>query len=201
MHPSSEAPEGSAEDEAPSGLLDRIMRRGLPLVVAALLGLLFLVSQLISIAREPWELDAHSPVVESIDSACGPFRGAVVTIEVEGRRYKCGGSDDKCIGDEPLPAVAYDPTDPSRCRVAASVDRLGFLESWVVSGTCSAALFLIAGVSYLRSAALRRADLLDGTATRQRRRARLRTLSAVTLIAALVVSPVTLVLLLLVSPP
>lgn len=142
---------------------------------------------MISIAGEPWELDARSPVVESIGSECARFTGAVVTIAVKGRSFRCGGSDNKCSWDGPV-AVAYDPADPSRCRVAANVDRLSDLESLMISGSCSLALFVIAGTAYQRSQALRKADLLDGATTRQRRRARLLTLSAVTLIASIAVS-------------
>lgn len=187
MSSSTDADGSAHDDEVPSGLLDRIMRRGIVIVLSGLGGLLFIASDLMAIAGEPWELDARSPVVESVDSECDPFTGAVFTIKVEGRSYQCGGSDDKCSSDGPV-AVAYDPADPSRCRVAANVDRLSDLESWMVSLSCSVALFVIAGASHLRSEALRRADVLDGAATRQRRRARLRTLSAVAIIASIAVT-------------
>lgn len=150
----------------------------------------------VPIARQPWELDARSPVVESVDGECGPSSGAIFTIKVEGRSYRCGGSDDKCPGDGPV-AVAYDPADPSRCRVAANVDRISNYESLIISAGCASALFVIAWVFYRRSEALRRADLLDGTTTHQRRRARLRTLSAVLFIASIAVPLVGVVLLVL----
>ena len=197
MH--TDATDGSADDPGPSsGLLDRIMRRGTLMIVAGLIGLIVTAPALISLASEPWELDAQSPVVESIDSECGPFTGAVFTIKVEGRSYRCRGSNDKCFRDGPV-AVAYDPAHPSRCRVAANVDRLSLFESWMVSASCSLALFVIAGAAYQRSEASRSADLLDAVTTRQRSRARLRTLSAVTLIAAILIS-LFRILLLLLSP-
>jgi hypothetical protein len=189
--------EDTADHEAPSGLLDRILRRDM-IVLSGLFFIVFLASALISIGGEPWELDAQSPVVESIDSECGPFTGAEYTIRVEGRRYSCGGSDAKCP-DGPV-AVAYDPADPSRCRVAVNVDRLSLFEKTLMMSFCSATLFLIAGASYQRSEALRRADLLDGAATRQRQRARLRTLSAVILIASMVVGSLLVILALLSTP-
>lgn len=187
--------DGSAHGhEAPSGLLDRIMhpRRA----IVGIIGLLPFAFMAVSIARQPWELDARSPVVESIDSECGPFAGAIFTIKVKGRSYRCGGSDDKCSWDGPV-AVAYDSADPSRCRVAANVDRISDYESLTISAGCGMALFVIAWVFYQRSEALRKTDLLDGATTRQRRRARLRTLSAVLFIASIAVPLFRVVLLLL----
>lgn len=182
---STEDADGSAHGhEAPPGLLDRFMQpRG---VIAGVMGFLLFALMLVPIARQPWELDARSPVVESIDSECGPSTGAIFTIKVKGRSYRCGGSDDKCSWDGPV-AVAYDPADPSRCRVAANVDRISNYESLIISASCGTALFMIAWVFYRRSEALRTADLLEGATTRQRRRARLRTLSAVLCIASMVV--------------
>ena len=165
-------------------------------VIAGIIGFLLFAFMSVSIARQPWELDARSPVVESIDSECGPSTGAIFTIKVKGRSYRCGGSDDKCSWDGPV-AVAYDPADPSRCRVAANVDRISDYESLTISANCGLALFLIAWAFYRRSEALRTADLLDGATTRQRRRARLRTLSAVIFIASTAVPLFSGVLLLL----
>lgn len=165
-------------------------------VIAGIIGFLLFAFMSVSIARQPWELDARSPVVESIDSECGPSTGAIFTIKVKGRSYRCGGSDDKCSQDGPV-AVAYDSADPSRCRVAANVDRISDYESLTISANCGSALFLIAWAFYRRSEALRRADLLDGASTRQRRRARLRTLSAVIFIASTAVPVFTVALLLL----
>ncbi len=157
-------------------------------VIAGILGILLFGFMSVSIARQPWELDARSPVVESIDSECGPSNGAIFTIKVKGRSYRCGGSDDKCPGDGPV-AVAYDPADPSRCRVAANVDRISDYESLTLSAGCGSALFMIAWALYQRS---------EAAATRQRRRARLRTLSAVVFIASTAV-PLFMVALLLLS--
>lgn len=165
-------------------------------VIAGIIGLLFFALMSVPIARQPWELDARSPIVESIDSECGPSTGAIFTIKVKGRSYRCGGSDDKCSGDGPV-AVAYDATDPSRCRVAANVDRISDYESLIISAGCGSVLFMIAWVFYQRSEALRKADLLDGASTRQRRRARLRTLSAVVFIASIAVPFFRVVVLLL----
>lgn len=167
--------------------------------VAGIINLLLFACLSVPIARQPWELDARSPVVESIDSECGPATGAIYTIKVKGRSYRCGGSDDKCSWDGPV-AVAYDSADPSRCRVAANVDRISDYESLIISAGCGVALFMIAWGFYRRGEALRRADLLDGATTRQRRRARIRTLSAVILIASIAV-PISRVVLLLSTPP
>lgn len=182
------------ELDEPVTLLDRVMRRtgrgGAPaawfLLGGGLLGLLVESRTIVSIAAEPWELDASSPVVESVDSECGPFMGATLTIEVDGRRHACRGSNEKC--EEGPVAVAYDPAAPSRCRAAVNVDHPSFFEWWLMMLTCSFTLMTISGASYLRSETLRTADIVDGAPVRLARRRRLRKLGAAALIAFLAVN-------------
>ena len=83
--------DGSAQGhEAPPGLLDRLMQPRV--AVAGIINLLLFACLSVPIARQPWELDARSPVVESIDSECGPATGAIYTIKVKGRSYRCPGA-------------------------------------------------------------------------------------------------------------
>lgn len=192
MNDESDTPDAPL-DEPPTAL-DTVMRSsgrgGCPaavvLIVIGLGGLLIGFRSVASVAGQPWELDATSPVVESSGSECGPFTGAAHAIEIDGRRHMCLGSDTKCGGEGPV-AVAYDPADPSRCRVARNVDRLSDYELMTVLLDCAFALAVVAGASYVRSEALRRADVVDGAPTRLGRRRRLRRLSAAALIAAVVV--------------
>lgn len=180
--------------DEPATALDTVMRRsgrgGGPaaavMIVIGLGGLLLGFRGVVSVAGQPWELDATSPVVESSGSECGPFTGAAYAIEIDGRRHMCRGADTKCGREGPV-AVAHDPADPSRCRVARNVDRLSDYELMMVLLDCAFALVGVAGASYLRSEALRRADVVDGAPTRLGRRRRLRRLSAAALVAAVVV--------------
>lgn len=194
------------ESDEPNGLLDRVMRhegRGgavaTILVVVGLVGMLIGGGGVASIVRQPWELDARAPVTTSVESECGPFTGAVYTIEVAGSRHACGGGDHKC--GEGRVEVAYAADDPSRCRVAANVDRLSRYEALIAGLFCMFALLLIAGAAYRRSESLRIADLADGAAMRQGQRARLRALSAAALLAAIVASNVSVIVTLLGDRP
>ncbi len=73
----------------------------------------------------------------SVDGECGPQSGGFVDIVVEGERYQCIVPD-KC-GSEGT-KVAYDGSDPSRCRAANSVGKLGKYE--LVSALSAVAMLL-----------------------------------------------------------
>ena len=172
-------------------LLDTIMRhegRGgsaaLISMVVGLGGLLIGGSGVLGLAAEPWELDASSPVAESVDSECGPLTGGRFVIEVEGEDRLCGGSDSKCGGEGPV-AVAFDPEEPSRCRVAANVDRLSTYELQILLLVLGFLAIGTAGATYSLSERVRLAELLRGGPERPRLRAGLRRCSGFALIVAI----------------
>ncbi|MCA9657614.1 MAG: hypothetical protein KC486_04675 [Myxococcales bacterium] len=182
--------DGSDGSDERLTFLDRVMRaqgRGgsaaTILMIVGVAGVLFGASGLLSIARQPWDLDAASPVAESIDSDCGPFTGGAFIIDVDGESLRCGGSDTKCGWEGPV-AVAYDPDAPARCRVASNVDRLSDYERNMLVLDLVFLLAFIAGASYRRSEALRMADIVDGGAARLGRRRRLRRIAGLCLVAA-----------------
>ena len=134
------------------------------LLVVGVGGLALLGSGLVAVATAPWELDAGSPTAMSGGATCGPAAGARYAITVEGRRYSCGGADSKC-GEEPV-AIAYDPAEPARCRVAANVDRLSLYERAIVVMAAMFLAFGTAGGAYtLAERARLRALLGDGPST------------------------------------
>lgn len=173
-------------------MLDRIMRhegRGnadvwTVLVVLGAVGLVMAVFLAVSLATQPWELDAGAPTVASDEGECRPLLGAAFEIEVEGQRHLCGGGDQKCAWG-PVD-VAYDPSAPERCRVAANVGGLSDYEGLGVSITIVFVLAGISGLSYRVSERLRMADLVDGGHSRMPARTRLRALAWVCLIGAVV---------------
>lgn len=70
----------------------------------------------------PWQVTDTSPTVVAYGGRCGGS-GAVYFISVNGRHYECGGSDTKCPTHHEGP-IAYDPRQPSNCRLAKNVRRL-----------------------------------------------------------------------------
>ncbi len=187
---SGEGGEGDGAGEKPT-LLDAIMRHkgrggsaGVILMIVGVGGLLIGGSGVLGLAAQPWELDASSPVAESVDSECGPFSGGRFVIEVGGEDHLCGGSDTKC-GDEGPVAVAFDPEDPSRCRVAANVDGLSVYELQILILAFGFLALAIAGGAYTFSERLRLASLLGEGSGREVLRRRLRRVSGFALILAI----------------
>ena len=175
-------------------LLDTIMRRqgrggsaAMILMIVGLGGVLIGGSGVLGLAAQPWELDASSPVAESVDSECGPFSGGRFVIEVADEDHLCGGSDTKCGREGPV-AVAFDPEDPSRCRVAANVDGLSVYELQILLLFCGFLSIGTAGAAYYFSERLRLASLLEGGSTRQALRRRLRRISGFALLLAICLS-------------
>ncbi len=150
------------------------------LVVVGLVGSLLGGAGALAMLSEPWQLGPRSPRITSIDSECGSFSGARYTIEVEGEPFACGGSDTKCGGGASV-AIAYDPADPSQCRVAANVDQLSDYELQVLMLAFAFVSVGIAGGAYIWSERLRRAEIVDPKPARARHRLRLRRLSGLAL--------------------
>ena len=186
--------DGGDEGRERRTLLDTIMRRegrggsaAMIFMVVGLGGLLIGGSGVLGLAAQPWELDASSPVAESVDSECGAFSGGRFVIEVGDEDYLCGGSDTKCGREGPV-AVAFDPEDPSRCRVAANVDGLSVYELQILLLVCGFLSIGTAGAAYYFSERLRLASLLGGGEARQALRRRLRRISGFALILAICMS-------------
>ncbi len=187
---SEQSEDGGGEHEGPPTLLDTVMRhqgRGgrsaTILMVVGLIGTLLGGSSALCMLAEPWQLNARSPQVNSVASECGSFSGAVYTIEVEGVSQNCGGADTKCAGGTQV-AIAYDPEDPSRCRVAANVDRLSDYELQILMLALAFIAVGLAGGAYTWSERLRRAEIADSSPVLARRRQQLRRLSGLALGAA-----------------
>ena len=89
---------------------------------ALCLGALTLVVFSYWMIQIPWQVTDASPTVVAYGGRCGGS-GAVYFISVNGRHYECEGSDSKCPIHEEGP-VAYDPRQPSDCRLAKNVRRL-----------------------------------------------------------------------------
>ena len=190
-HRGSAGEEHAGEEQAePPTLLDTIMRhqgRGgraaTVLVIVGLIGSLLGGSGVLVTLKEPWQLSPRSPQTTSIDSECGSLSGTHYTIEVEGEQFTCGGSDTKCGGGASV-AIAYDPEDPSQCRVAANVDRLSDYELQVLMLALAFVSVGLAGGTYIWSEHLRRAEIVDSKPARAHRRLQLRRLSGLALGAA-----------------
>lgn len=168
----------SPPDDQPTAL-DRLMRyadRGaslwLVLLVLGVFGLGLGIRMGVWVLSQPWDLDASSPVVTSNSGDCGSLTGGRYEIEVDGSRYSCGGAEEKCGWDEAV--VAYDPEDPSRCRVAARVDSLGAYERFGVLISLAFIFNGVAGGAYRWSEKLRMADMVEDEPRWGERRRRLR---------------------------
>jgi hypothetical protein len=81
------------------------------------------------LARVPWSLDRASPTAQSRGGMCDAA-GAVYVIRVRESTYWCGGGDAKCPTGDVM--VAYDPRNPSHCRVRSNVDRPSLYELWAL---------------------------------------------------------------------
>ncbi len=107
----------------------------------------------------PWQLNEDSPTVMSSSAECDPRRGAQYQIRVDGESYEgCGGATNKCAEVEAV-AVAYDPDDPSACRVASAAGGLGRYESTFLLLGLGLSFAGAAGASFLVSQRVRRAGL------------------------------------------
>lgn len=129
------------------------------------LGFGMLVYLLLGIASAPWGLDANSPTtmsVESSDAGCDWQSGAQYEIDVEGQHYKgCAGGVNKCAFGDPV-EIAYDPSDPAQCRVAANVDGLSRYEISTSLIALTMSIIGFAGIAYLWSARVRVKAIANG---------------------------------------
>ncbi len=119
----------------------------------------------------PFHLDESSPTVMSSSAECDARNGAQYEIRVDGQSYGgCGGATNKCAEIEAV-AVAYDPADPSQCRVASAVDGLGRYEATLMLLGFGLSLAGIAGACFLLSRRARQAGaagVLDADAAEAR---------------------------------
>lgn len=104
----------------------------------------------------PWQLDADSPTVMSSTAECNTRVGALYELRVGGQTYGgCGGATNRCAEVEAI-AIAYDPEDPSQCRVATAVDGLGRYEATVMLLGFGMSLAGVAALAFLMSQRVRR---------------------------------------------
>ena len=109
---------------------------GFVLLLVGLVGVPFMVYD---VAQIPWDVREGAPRVLSQEARCG-FPGAVYIIRVNGLRYECPGGDTKC-GNGPPVEVAYDPSNPNRCRVARYAGRLSLSQGIFLAGALLALCF------------------------------------------------------------
>lgn len=105
-------------------------RFGPRILVAALvtltIGALFLVALAIRLSTLPWGLDSNGPTVTSVEGREG-WLGDYYFIEHAGQRYTCTGAETgKPKRHDEI--IVFDPADPSRCRLARTVGRVGRAE-------------------------------------------------------------------------
>lgn len=146
--------------------LDRFMQgearsgnRALVMMLVGLLGTVGLIWVAAGALAAPWQLDATSPTVMSSSAECDSRLGAQYEIRVDGESHGgCSGATNKC-GEVEAIAIAYDPEDPSQCRVASAVDGLGRYEATVMLLGLGLSFAGVAGLSFLLSVRARRAAL------------------------------------------
>lgn len=140
--------------------LDGFMSGRAPtMLVVGLVGVALVLSFFIGAVSAPWQLDESSPTVMSSTAECDARRGAQYQIRVGGESYdNCGGATNKC-GEVEAVAVAYDPDDPSQCRVASAAGGLGRYELTFLLLGLGLSFAGSAGASYLLSDRTRRAGV------------------------------------------
>lgn len=149
--------------------LDGFMTGRAPtMLVVGLVGVALVLSFFVGVVSAPWQLDDSSPTVMSSSAECDARLGGQYEIRVEGESYgHCGGATNKC-GEVEAVAVAYDPDDPSQCRVASAVGGLGPYELTFFLLGLGLSFAGAAGASFLLSQRTRRAgvsgDLTEETA-------------------------------------
>ncbi len=143
----------------------------------------------------PGGLDGSSPTVASDTATCSFRNGALYEIEVAGKTYGgCAGATNRCAESEPVD-VAYDPADPSRCRVASAVGGLGRFEMTLLLLNLGMAFAGVASVLFMLSQRIHMAAIAnDGDMSgAQARVARLQRLSWVALAASAITANATAV--------
>lgn len=137
--------------------LDRFMTGRAPaMMFVGLAGVALLLWIAVGAFSAPWHLDDQSPTVMSSTAECDARLGARYEIRVEAESYgSCGGATNKCAEVEAV-EIAYDPDDPSQCRVASAVDGLGRYEATLMLLGLGLSFAGLAGLSFLRSQRVRR---------------------------------------------
>lgn len=111
----------------------------------------------------PRHLDENSPTVMSSSAECNARLGAQYEIRVDGEGYGgCGGATNKCPEVEAV-AIAYDESDPSKCRVASSLNRLGRYEATLMLLGLGMSFAGAAALAFLLSQRARRVAVSEGT--------------------------------------
>lgn len=138
--------------------LDGFMSGRAPtMLIVGLVGVALVISFFVGAASAPWQLDQSSPTVMSSTAECDSRRGAQYQIRVEGESYgQCGGATNKC-GEVEAVAIAYNPGDPSQCRVASAAGGLGRYELTFLLLGLGLSFAGAAGGSYMLSQRTRRA--------------------------------------------
>lgn len=121
----------------------------------------------------PFHLDASSPTVMSSSAECDARSGARYEIRVDGKSYGgCTGATNKCAGIEAV-EIAFDPSDPSQCRVATAVDGLGRYEATLMLLGLGLSFAGVAGASSVLAAQIRRGAAVDDDTENAAKRLRL----------------------------
>lgn len=146
--------------------LDGFMTGRAPaMLLVGLVGVATVLWFLAGVFSAPWQLDETSPTVMSSSADCDAKRGAQYQIRVDGESYaRCSGATNKCAEVEAV-AIAYDPSDPTQCRVASAAGGIGRYEATFLLLGLGLSFAGAAGASFLLSQRTRsatvRGDLND----------------------------------------
>lgn len=112
--------------------------------IFAAIGTLMLITALVHLSHQPWDLRERGIAIEGVQAEHDPFTGDRYRIVVDGKSHVCHRGAEK-LGRGKV-VVLYDPADPSRCRAEDTADGPGSYEATLLPFSLP---FALMGVSLM----------------------------------------------------